>query len=384
MGRNYGGAAGLVRTVCRLQICDTAEYNSALRLRAGNAGLLGSLRLRVGNAGLILISAGCVLFCGCSHVSKGPAPAETQRVWPDPPDPPRIAYVQSVFRPGDLGIKTSAFTRFGHWVTGSDKGNEPLLKPFGISLDENDNLCLTDTGANTVCYYDRAKKKWARWSQAGRIRFASPVAVAKHAGIFYVADSVLASIVAFDESGKLRFQITNHLARPSGLAIVEEHLFVADSQRHVVVVFDLQGNFQTEFGRRGTGPGQFNFPTHVAAGQESRLLITDSLNSRVQSLSRDGAARGEVGRLGDSPGHFSRPKGAATDSLGHIYVIDALFDNIQIFDPSGRLLLSFGDSGAQPGQFWLPNGIAISRSNEIYVTDSYNHRIQVFKYIGPS
>jgi sugar lactone lactonase YvrE len=335
-------------------------------------------------AGSLLFLVGCAWVSGCSHLDKGPVAAGPGRVWPDPPDAPRVAYVQSVLRPADLGIKVSALSRFGRWVTGSEKGNEPLLKPFGISLDEKDNLCLTDTGANTVCFYERTKKKWTRWERAGRLRFASPVAVAKREGIFFVADSALASVIAFDEAGRLRFQITNQLARPSGLAILGQRLFVADSQRHAIVVFDLQGNFQGEFGRRGTGPGQFNFPTHVAADQPGGLLITDSLNSRVQRLQQDGAPIGEVGKLGDSPGHFGRPKGAAADVLGHIYVIDALFDSIQIFDQAGRLLLSFGDTGAQPGQFWLPNGIAITRDNEIFVTDSYNHRIQVFKYIGPS
>jgi DNA-binding beta-propeller fold protein YncE len=303
-------------------------------------------------------------------------------VWPAPPEEPRISFVQQVERPSDLGIKLSGFGRFTHWLTGSTKGNEQLVKPFGIGLDENGNVCFTDTGANTVCYCDRAKKKWRRWEQIGKIRFSVPVAVIKRQQTIYVADAGLAKVLGFDEDGKLLLQITNHLERPSGLAILKERLYVADAQQHCIVVFDLQGRFQTEFGRRGVGPGEFNYPTHLASGAGGELLVTDSMNSRVQLLDADGHFKGQLGTAGDRPGQFSRPKGVAMDSSGHVYVLDGLFDNMQIFNQGGQLLLFVGEAGTDPGQFWLPNGIAISGSNEIFVADSYNHRIQVFQYIG--
>jgi DNA-binding beta-propeller fold protein YncE len=325
-----------------------------------------------------------LFVAGCAAPQRVPPESATiaPLVWPSPPDAPRIAFVRSILRPADLGIKFSAFSRFGRWLTGSQKGNELLIKPFGIALDENDNLCLTDTGANSVSFYDRGKKKWRSWDRIGAIRFSSPVAIAKANQTIYVADSALAAIMVFDEEGQLWAQITNHLERPSGLAILNQRLFVTDSQRHCVVIFDLNGTYQSEFGGRGTGPGQFNFPTHIAAGPEGKLLVTDSMNSRVQLLDSEGHSKGEIGSIGDSPGHFTRPKGVAVDSFAHVFVVDAVFDNIQIFDPSGTLLLNFGQAGSQPGSFWLPNGIAISRANEIFVTDSYNQRVQVFKYIG--
>jgi sugar lactone lactonase YvrE len=291
--------------------------------------------------------------------------------------------VQSILRPADIGIKFSAFTRFGHWITGSEKGNEALSKPFGLALDEKDNICVTDTGANAVCYYDRAKKKWHRWTKIGDLRLASPVAVAKRGGTIFVADSILRRVIALNEDGKLLFQITNHLGRPSGLATLSEGLFVADAERHVIVVFDLKGGYHREFGKRGLGHGEFNFPTHLSADARGNLYVTDSMNSRVQILDAEGDFKAEIGNVGDSPGNFGRPKGVAVDSLGSVYVLDALFDNLQIFDRSGHLLLNFGETGAQPGQFWLANGIAITHENEILVADSYNHRIQVFKYVGP-
>jgi sugar lactone lactonase YvrE len=330
---------------------------------------------------VVVILGTLLLTCGCSR-TKPASPVATPIVWPAPPESARIVYVQTVLRPADLGLKFSPFTRFGHWLTGSDKGNEPLLKPFGLALDEKDNLCVTDTGANAVCYYDQAKKKWYRWQKIGGFQFVSPVAVAKRSGTFYVADSGLGRVIVFGEDEKLQTQLTNHLSRPSGLAILNDELYVADSQRHAIVVFDLRGIFRREFGRRGTGPGEFNFPTHIVSTRAGLLYVTDSMNSRVQILDSEGEFKGQLGQLGDRPGQFGRPKGLAVDSHGYVYAMDALFDNLQIFDPKGQLLLSLGETGALPGEFWLPNGIAINRQDEIYIADSYNRRIQVFKHIG--
>jgi DNA-binding beta-propeller fold protein YncE len=309
-------------------------------------------------------------------------PAPVAMVWPAAPEAPRIAYVQSIGRPAEAGAKVSGFGRLANWVTGSDKGNERFQKPFGIALDEEDNLCLTDTDAQAVCFFDRSRKTWQRWEQVGKLRFASPVAVAKRKETFFVADSSLASVVAFNGQGKLLFQITNKLERPCGLVLVGERLAVVDSQRHCVVLFDLRGHCLSEFGRRGTGAGEFNFPTHIAADSTGNVFVTDSMNSRLQMFGPDCKFVRQIGCLGDSVGQFSRPKGVAVDSLGHVYVLDGIFDNIQVFDPAGRFLLNLGETGAGAGQFWLPNGIAISRSNEIFVADSYNHRVQKFKYIG--
>jgi DNA-binding beta-propeller fold protein YncE len=302
--------------------------------------------------------------------------------WPPPPQAPRVAYVQSLTRPTDAGIRPPVWRRLGNWITGAQTGNEPFVRPFGLALDENDNLCLTDTGAGAVGYLDFTRKKWSYWTSVSRLKFVMPVAVAKQNHTFYVADSALGAVIVFNEKGRLLFKITNGLTRPTGLAISKDRLFVADSQRHCMVVFDLAGHPVFHFGKRGDGPGEFNFPTHVAADRAGHVYVTDSINYRVEVFDATGRFLSQIGSAGDSFGQFSRPKGAAVDSQGHVYVVDAIFGNVQIFTPEGQLLLDVGEAGQNAGQFWLPNGIAISRSGRIYISDVFNHRIQVLKYLG--
>lgn len=333
--------------------------------------------------GVVAVSLAIVLVPSSPSAEKnGVSDAQMLGVWPPPPAAPRLVYEQSIEKPADLGVRPSRWRRLSNWFTGADQGRETLIKPFGVALDEADNLCLTDTGAGAVCFFDRAKKKYLRWEKVGPRPFLSPVAIAKRNGTFYVADSGLQKVLAFDEKGKLRFEIGRDLERPAGLAIAKERLFVADAQAHRVVVFDLRGRRLSSFGQRGAGAGDFNFPTHLAADAQGRLFVTDSMNSRIQVFDTEGRFRHMIGSVGDSSGHFSRPKGVAADSFGHVYVVDALFDNFQVFDQAGRFLLDVGSAGSGSGEFWLPAGIAISRDNRVFVADSYNRRVQVFKYIG--
>ena len=304
-------------------------------------------------------------------------------VWPPPPAKARIAYVRSLYGPADLGVKPSGLSRLGHILAGADAKTRRFGRPFGIALDEAGNLCLTDMERQSVLVFDQARKKVGIWDRVGALSFRAPVAVARRAGIAYVADSELGAVVAFDDEGRVRFELREGMRRPCGLAVAGDRLFVADAAAESVAVFSLAGKPLARFGQRGAGPDEFNHPTHLAAGPGPVLLVTDSLNCRVGVYDLDGHARRTVGRAGDATGTFTRPKGVAMDRAGRIYVVDAAFDNLQVFDAEGRLLLHLGGTGSDPGRFWLPNGIAAGEDGRLFVTDSYNRRVQEFRYVGP-
>ena len=140
-----------------------SKLQGNIKSQAPKSGPIATVKFGVWSSGawILVLGAFAVLTTtGCASNQRSPTTNQMTAplVWPAPPEVARISYVQSVLRPSDIGIKFSPFTRFGHWITGSEKGNEPLLKPFGLALDENDNICLTDTGANAVCYYDRDRK----------------------------------------------------------------------------------------------------------------------------------------------------------------------------------------------------------------------------------
>ena len=317
------------------------------------------------------------------HVAAAGAHTATPpRVWPPSPAAARVTTEASFLTPADLDVRPSVTERFLNVITGGSRGREPFVKPFGIAVDEAGNLCLTDTGTNVVWFFDRRQRRGTRWEQIDRVRFIQPVAVAKAEGVLYVADSGLRQVVAFDESGRSRFRLTDQCERPVGLAVAEGRLYVVDSATHSVAMFDRSGRACGKFGKRGAGPGEFNFPTHVAVDALGRIYVTDAMNARVQVFTGDGQYLNAIGSVGDGSGHFSRPKGVAVDPLGHVYVTDALFDNVQIFDSAGKFLLDLGSPGSATGEFWMPSGITIDRDHRIFIADTCNGRVQVLRYLG--
>lgn len=323
----------------------------------------------------------CILFCLPFAIALAAA-EPVKPVWPPAPAPARIAYVQSITGPADLGIRRSFWKRVANAIIGL-KQRDLLVNPLGLALDGQGNLLLTDTGDHSVSYFDQTRHDYHCWRKIGPYFLISPVAVVTATSHrFFVADSAIPAVIAFDEQGQFQFAITNGLTRPVALVVAGEKLLVADSGAHRIVTFDLNGRPLGEFGRRGTAPGEFNFPSHLAVDKTGHLLVTDAMNSRVQILELDGKPLGVIGGLGDGSGHFSRPKGVAVDGFGHIYVADAGFDNVQIFNSRGQLLLYFGERGQAAGEFWLPNGLAVGLDNRLYVADTFNRRVQVFQYLG--
>lgn len=144
--------------------------------------------------------------------------------------------------------------------------------------------------------------------------------------------------------------------------------------------------FQLQWGKRGTGVGEFNFPIGIAINSADQVLITDFYNARVQRFSAQGAF---ISAFAVSP----FPGGIALDAQGNIFVAHAGIppsrydkprerDKIAVYSPEGKLLREWGKFGTGDGEFDMPGGVAISRDGRVYVADQCNRRIQVFKTDG--
>jgi len=173
------------------------------------------------------------------------------------------------------------------------------------------------------------------------------------------------------------------LSQPTGIAYssLKNEIWVVETAAHQIAILDAQGARIRTIGTRGTGEGEFNFPTSIWIDEKGMVFIVDAINYRIQIFDVEGNFISMFGENGNGTGYLARPKGIATDSYGHIYVVDALFHGVQIFDVQGNYLYHFGTQGRQTEEFWMPSGIFIDKTNHIYVADSYNSRIQVFELI---
>jgi DNA-binding beta-propeller fold protein YncE len=329
---------------------------------------------------VVAVSGGCGRSQGVLFPAIGPA-----RVWPSPPDTPRIKLLGVLSGSNDLKAAQSGGEVFANVL----RGPRPAIKfsgPHAMAVREPGLLAIADGTGAAVHILDLENRTHLLVSGFGEERFAVPVGVAWADGRLFVTDAGRREVVELDTDGHfVRSFGRETLRRPVGItySAVRQRLYVVDGDDHQVKVFDLTGTMLATLGRRGTLPGEFNFPSHICAAGD-RLLVADSGNFRVQLLDLDGVCIKTIGKKGDGAGDFALPKGVAFDSGGHIYVVDAQFENIQVFDANGQLLMAFGEEGNGLGEFSLPAGLTIDGLDRIWVADAGNRRIQVFSYMRTS
>lgn len=332
-----------------------------------------------------LLLAQC--FSGC--VTAAPDIPEKKsfdqsRVWPLPPETPRVRYLETFITPQDLGVTKGFFAKLWEFITGEDTVDR-IISPHGLAADGEGKLYVADWGGARVHYMNFVKKDYDQFSKTKKGELVSPIGAAMDAdGLAYISDSVLRRVFVFKGTkNKLVIGEDETLLRPTGLAINKKDklLYVVDTLGNNVVVYDLAGAKISTFGKRGAGDGEFNYPTHIAVDAAGDVYIMDTLNFRVQIFDKNGKFLSKFGGNGTGLNEFVKPKGIAVDSEGHIWISDGLRNSIQVFSREGKLLLIFGRTGIGQGEFDVPAGLFIDSKDRLYVADSYNYRVQMFQYL---
>ncbi len=216
-----------------------------------------------------------------------------------------------------------------------------------------------------------------------------PAGIAASQGLVYVADTVKRRIVVFDIARRKVFEMglrsPGNLLKPLSLAVDEKGLvYAVDANRREVVVYDHLGLYQRTIGN----PAQLEYPVGIAVSPDGkRIYVVDranneSLNHRVQVFDETGQLVKTIGKRGGQPGEFNVPVQAALGPDGTLHVLDAGNFRVQAFSPAGEYLREFGSVGNGLGQFARPRGLAIDRDGNIYVTDASFANVQVFDSQG--
>ncbi|MCP4900631.1 MAG: hypothetical protein GY906_27015 [bacterium] len=309
----------------------------------------------------VAVLAGCV---------STPYPQATLQELRWPRDDPRVAFERVVQTRADIsrgGILS--------WIRG-DRKERLFDRPYGIAWD-GDSLVVADPGAGMVL----------RLSSSGRVRTSleglleSPIGVAVCLGEIFVSDARAGNVAVLDQRLRFTRWQARGLDRPTGIVCGDEgQVFVVETGSHSIVLLQNSG-VEWRFGSRGSGLGEFNFPTALTLANGS-LWIADVLNFRLQRLRIENREiKFAFGRLGDTAGEMPRIKDVGIDASGSIWVTDAHLDRVSLYTQTGDLLMSLGGSGSALGDFSFPAGIATHADGRVAVVDSLNRRIQVFRLI---
>jgi DNA-binding beta-propeller fold protein YncE len=205
----------------------------------------------------------------------------------------------------------------------------------------------------------------------------------------YVSDTLNNRVLKFAGNGNYLTQWgrngsgNGQFSDPQGIAVdSNNNVYVADYYNDRVEKFDSNGNYLTQWGSGGSGNGQFNGLFGIAVDSNNDVNVIDYANNRVEKFTSNGTYLKQWGSYGSGNGQFNAPLGIAVDSGNNVYVTDNGNNRVEKFDSNGNYLTQWGSAGSGNGQFAVPLGMAVDNSNNVYVTDSNNGRVEKFDSNG--
>jgi sugar lactone lactonase YvrE len=166
-------------------------------------------------------------------------------------------------------------------------------------------------------------------------------------------------------------------ASAHGLAVDKDgNVWAADFQAKdgkgmQVIKFSPDGKVLLKLGtagKQGTGAGEFNQPTGVAALSNGDIVVIEGhgskLNkSQVSIYTKDGKLVRTFSSHGTGEGQLTEPHAVAVDTQDRIYVADRTGNRVNVYDKTGKFVTSWK-------QFGRPSGVYVDKNGLIYVADS--------------
>jgi len=209
-------------------------------------------------------------------------------------------------------------------------------------------------------------------------------------GDVYVTDREAQTIYIYAPSGELLGHVPSPFGdegwQPLGVSFDREgNLYVTEvtPDKHRILVLDANGKLVRQFGKQGSGDGEFSFPNAVVVDRKGRVFVSDGNNGRVQVFDAGGRFQGSIGR-GSQKGDLALPRGLAIDDDAHLlFVVDTSLHAVQVYEISGtipKFASTFGNSGSEESDLAFPAGISLDGKGRAYVTDREHNRVVVWRY----
>ena len=203
----------------------------------------------------------------------------------------------------------------------------------------------------------------------------------------YVTDTLRGAVFVFDLEGKkldlLGTEGRGRLTNPLGIAIDSaDRVYVSDVRQKLIQVYDPKWELMATIGT--AGKERLVNPVGLAVDEaRNRLLVVDSQAHKVHALMLDNfAAAGSVGKRGEEDDEFNYPGYVALGKDGTVYVSDTLNFCVKAFDPELKFLRRIGEHGTGVGMFDRPKGVALDSDDNLYVADASFSNVQIFNREG--
>ena len=286
--------------------------------------------------------------------------------------PDRVFVLQS-------GMLPQSWRRLeGEWQVGAQKGG----KGWGTPIRRTDDA--THCGSTLPSLYSWNGKRYCKTGPDGRM--------IDEIVDWYTGEPIVGAqwehiVMVFDREGRLieSWEQWNHLfSHPHHIMInpydPDKHVWIVDAGSDQVFKFTNDGKELVMVLGESRVPGDdqthFRTPTGIAFLPTGDFYVSDGyINTRVVKFSKDGNYLMEWGKPGTGPGEFNTVHAIAVDAKGRVYVADRGNSRIQVFDPNGNYLDQWRD-------IRFPLFIAISKDQHMWVSDGHTNKILKYDLDG--
>lgn len=301
-------------------------------------------------------------------------------IFPPPPDTTRIQFLTRIGNSLDI---TGGRSSFMEYIIGEEE-EKPIIKPYGISI-KNGKLYICDTILGGLEIIDFQNNTFSYFQPKGKGQLKKPInCFVDENDFIYVADIERHQIVIFDDKGNYFHSFGDvEESRPVDVFATKDKIWVCDIKLKKIQIYD-RNTYKLVYSipdAEPKTPESLYNPNNIYVNNDF-VYVTDFGDFKVKKYTKEGELVKTIGSYGRNHGQFVRPKGVAVDKDDNVYVVDAGFENVQIFNEEGNLLLFFGGNYKRPGNMWLPAKVIVDYENteyfEKYVDDSFNLKYLIF------
>jgi len=263
------------------------------------------------------------------------------------------------------------FDQTGKYVREIGQGLYGFVFAHAVRVDRQDNIWVIDEGSNMVIKFDpdgRVLMTLGRKPEAIPV----PAPAANAAGARGGAGGRGGGPAGAGIPG-------DNFNRPTDVALDSAgNVYVADGYGNSrIAKFDKNGRFIKSWGSRGTEPGQFNIPHTIAIDAQNNVYVGDRENKRIQVFDVEGNFKTQYTNVG-APYAICITPGARQFLYTSNSNPSTGMDNGEIYKMTldGKVLGKFGTAGKLLKEFGTVHEMDCRSENELYVGEITNWRVQ--------
>lgn len=248
---------------------------------------------------------------------------------------------------GNSGVAFPAPGAEVNWVPGS------FNYPFGIDVDNSGRIFVADTANRRIQVFSSEGRPlfWFPFLKDRNWADVFPLSLDINGDRVYVADGFKKRIAVFDLKGNYLFslgergRLAGMIAGPLGVAAAEDGtVYITDNRNLTLTAYQPLGKVFWVRGRPPKGIAStnrfFGLPAGVAVDNDGFVYLVDAFSFSLKIFNREGEFLVEVGRRGTGRGEFNFPRGVKVYK-NLLAVADMENNRVQIFRVNKKLLISY-------------------------------------------